>query len=57
MILKKWGRNDFDTQGGTAPNSGDLVGDLVGGGSLAVHGEGGGVGGEGGGRGQGGEGR
>ena len=57
MILKKWGRNDFDTQGGTAPNSGDLVGDLVGGGSLAVHGEGGGAGGEGGGRGQGGEGR
>ena len=44
-------------QGGSASDTGDPVGDFVGGGGLTGHGEGGRVGGEGGGRGQGGEGR
>ena len=45
------------SQGGSASDTGNPVGDLVGGGGPAGHGEGGGAGGEGGGRRQGGEGR
>ena len=45
------------TQGGSASDTADPVGDVVGGGRPAGHGEGGGVGGEGWRRGQGGEGR
>ena len=44
-------------QGGSASDTSNPVGDLVGGGGPAGHGEGGGAGGEGGGRRQGGEGR
>ena len=56
-LNKKRAPKSFCHQGGSSSDTGDPVGDFVGGGGPAGHGEGGGVGGEGGGRGQGGEGR